>query len=279
MGAIDLSRLVAIEGFNFPLYASPGAEARARAVGERAERAIAWLTGILGPAPTPAAFVVGPGEWPGVTELPIYGLPHVDRMDDGSVGDLHWKMVMGAEPGGFWRDVYAFIWTHLDPEGQADVRGAYGDADGFSACFPDLIVVHELAHLFQGEHGPAELDGAAPDRYFPRQWVSELFANLALYGYLAEVEPSELQTLETICLGAGRVPRSETPVRALDDMYRSLEFQNGAVLYCWYQFLLIMGAKRIWQRVGRDGLRSYYQTLNRPDMSLSLIHISEPTRR
>lgn len=265
--AIEVPGLTQIDGFGFPLYAGPGANVRARFLGARARQALDWLTAVLGPEPSPVSFVIGPEQWPMIAEVPIYGLPHVNRADEGLLDDLHWKMVMGDEPGEFWGEVYDFIWPHLTEEDRASLRLVYVDESGFAARFPDLIVVHELAHVYQDFYG-----GSQPDRFgwhggFPRQWVGELFANIAMYGYLAEVEPGELPTLEAICKVADRVPTRSTPVRALDDMYRSFEYANGAVLYCWYQFLVIMGAKRIWQRVGREGLRSFYQKLSRPQMT------------
>jgi hypothetical protein len=267
MNEIDVSGLVEIEGFGFPIYTSPGDEGRARVVGERARNALDWLTVTLGPKPTPVAFIIGPAAWPRIAEVPIYGMPHANNIDEGVVDGLHWKVVVGTEPGEFWHEVFDFIRHHLDTEGQATLRKVYGDAQGFANRFPDFVVDHELAHVFAGFRAGAVLDRAASDNFFPRPWVSELFANLAMHGYLAEVEPAELPNLVAISLVAQHVPRSETPVRALDDMYRSFDYPNGAVLYSWYQFMLMAGAKRLWEATGRDGLRLFYDTLSRPEMS------------
>src|SRR5688500_15925920 len=135
---VDTSGLTVIDDFDFPVYASPGSQARAEALAARATRAVRWLTGILGPKPQPVLFVVGPADWPRVASIPHYGMPH-------AYGD---KVVVGTEPAPFWREIVDWFWPHLRPETKERVRSAYGDPPDLGSAFPDLVVVHELTHLY-----------------------------------------------------------------------------------------------------------------------------------
>jgi hypothetical protein len=54
--------------------------------------------------------------------------------------------------------------------------------------FADMLVVHELAHAFH--------DGVP--FVFPRSWLTELFANMALYAFVVANEPDRSSHLETL---------------------------------------------------------------------------------
>lgn len=73
------------------------------------------------------------------------------------------------------------------------MRSVYGDPPRLGEHFADLVVAHELTHLFH------DFDEATGQTDFPRLWVAELFPNVALHGYISEVEPQQLGTLETVC--------------------------------------------------------------------------------
>jgi hypothetical protein len=232
------------------VFVSPGSEDKADAIAARAETALRWLSDILGGEPEPTLFVVGPADWPRVASMPLYGMPHAS-------GDT---VVVGTEAAPFWQEILEWFMPHLDTETVELLRRTYGDPPDLSSVFPDLVLVHELTHLFH------EFDEGSGESDFPRLWLAELFANVGFYGYFAEVEPDELPLLEAICVAARALPASATPVRALNDMGRSFEFANGAALYCWFEFMLINCAKRIWEAGGRDALREFHRTLRDPGL-------------
>lgn len=245
------SSLTSIDSFSFPVYASVGADDRAMSVGARAASALAWLSDALGSQPTPTVFVVDSADWPRVASIPLYGMPHAS-------GD---KVVVGTDPAPFWNEIVDWFWPHLATATQQRLRDIYGDPVDLASSFPDLVVVHELSHLYH------DFDEATGESDFPRLWLAELFANLGLHGYLAEVEPEQLPVLETICSAASELPPEATPVRALDDMGRSFEFDNGAALYCWFEFVLLVGAKHIWESGGPQTFRDFHQHLRVPGLS------------
>lgn len=247
--AIRPGALVPIEGFIFPVLASSGAEDRARFLAERAARTTDFVSSVLDIAPRFTLFVVGPSDWEAVAEVPIYGMPH------------SWveKVVVGAEPAPFWADVIEAFWADLSEETRQNIKATYGDPPNL-ADFADLIVIHEIVHLYH------EFDPSTGNIGFPRLWLAELFANLGLYGYIAELEPDQLPVLETLAQAAREARADRMPVRALDDMDRSFEYENAAVIYCWYQLLLIVGAKDIWHERGRDSLKALHDRLGDPQL-------------
>src|ERR1700748_3112433 len=64
----------------------------------------------------------------------------------------------------------------------------YGTAAGRLAPFAGMLVVHELAHALH--------DGVP--FAFPRSWLMELFADMALYAFAAAREPGWRLHLETL---------------------------------------------------------------------------------
>ena len=64
----------------------------------------------------------------------------------------------------------------------------YGTGADRLAPFADMLVVHELAHAFH--------DGVP--FVFPRSWLMELFANMALYAFVVAEEPDRSLHLETL---------------------------------------------------------------------------------
>jgi hypothetical protein len=127
-------------------------------------------------APTVRLLVPSPQDWETYADVPVYGLPHT--VQEGQA------LVMGDEPADFWQGVISMIDDILAPAQRAEMEAVYGIADGQIniAPFADLIVVHELAHLFH-EQVPFA---------FPRLWLDELFANLCVHTYIAEREPEQL---------------------------------------------------------------------------------------
>ena len=117
------------------------------------------------------------------------------------------------------------------------LRAVYGDPPDLGSRFADLVIAHELTHLFH------EFDEASGDTDFPRLWLAELFANIGFYGYVAEIEPDQLPVLEAICELSAAAGSQLWPVRALNRMGDGLA--EGPLNYIWFEFLLILIAKRL----------------------------------
>ena len=198
---------------------SPGAEARAGALGARADRARDWLADRLAAPFSFDLFVLDEDEWAGHAEIPV-----------------------GSQPATLFDSVCAQFWPDLDEDSRDAMHEVYGNPPMFEA-FADLILVHELLHL------------VPRGQSLPRMWHEELFANLGAVGYLASEEPDELPVYMTFCRAGCDVPPSRVACSALGDMADSFE-HGGFANYVWYQCRLIVAAERLWNTRGVEALQA-----------------------
>jgi hypothetical protein len=213
---------------------SRGAEARAEALGARAERARDWLADQLEAPFSFDLFVLDEDEWADHTEVPEYAIPHANP-DSG-------KIVLGSRPAMLFDSVCAQFWPDFDEGSRDAMHQVYGNPLVLEA-FADLILVHELVHLVpRGES-------------LPTMWHEELFANLGAVGYLAGEEPDELPVFMTFCHAGCDVPPSRVAYSALADMARSFE-DGGFANYVWYQFRLVVAAEQLWNTRGVAALQA-----------------------
>ena len=129
-------------------------------------------------------------------------------------------------------------------EAARELGRVYGTGAGRLAPFADLLVVHELAHAWH--------DGVP--FAFPRSWLMELFANMALYAYVAAEEPGRrlhFETLPRVALEHGLLKPVARDLRYFEALYPSIE----PLTYVWYQFRFTMMAKGLVDAGGPDVLR------------------------
>jgi hypothetical protein len=240
----NLSRypdLVLIPNTQLPVYYSPGTEQRASAAAARCERAHRFLGAALETRPEVTVLVLAPEHWPRYATYPLYGMPHYP--------DDHTLAVAGLDAA-FWRSLSPPVEVLPADAGRA-IEAAYGRPDGSTdlARFFDLLVVHEMGHLFLAQAG----------RSFPRLWLLEFFCNLGLHAYVARTEPDQLAALETFpAVMAGRDdPRFRH--RSLEAFER-LYLEVGPENYGWYQCRLHAAAKRVYEAGGMDALRRLWDT-------------------
>ncbi len=167
-----------------PTFASAGLERRAAAIARIAGSSWNYLAGLLEHRPDVQVLVLSETDWAEKCEVPLFGLPNADK------GTL---VVAGTEAG--W-------WSDLAPmagdDRQGELATVYGGPEGrlHLGDFFDLIAVHEVAHLFS--------EGQV---VFPRMWLGEFFADLALHAWVAQWAPDSLDTLTTLprmaALGSG----------------------------------------------------------------------------
>ena len=213
---------------------SPGAEARAHAIGARAERARDWLAEQLDAPFDFDLYVLDEEGWADHAQVSLYAVPHADP-DTG-------KIVLGSRPATLFSSVCAQFWPDFSEESRATMHQAYGDPPALEA-FADLILVHELVHL---------VPRVQP---LPTMWHEELFANLGTIGYLASEEPDELPVFATFCHVGCDIPPTRAVCWALADMPSSFE-RGGMANYVWYQCRLVSAAERLWNSHGVEALRA-----------------------
>jgi len=249
MSASRYEGMSRIEGFPFPVWASPGAEERAEEIGARTSRALGWLTSAFGEPRDVELGIPDRSDWERVADVPVYGMPQ-------AFGN---RVTLSPDPAGFWQEAVDILWPDLSESTREALRGVYGDPPDVGARLADLIAVHELTHLYH------EYDETTGRTDFPRLWLAELFSSIGMYGYLADEEPELLPIVSTIARATREIRREHMPVIELDDMERTFEF--GAVYYVLYQFLLIEVAERIWEAAGIGGLREFRDRLRSPEMT------------
>jgi hypothetical protein len=177
--------------------------------------------------------------------MPAYGMPQA------------WsdRLVIAATPGDIWVDYLEAVEPVLETAQRRQLQSTYGEPPDLGGAFADLLVAHEVGHFFH-----AFDDSGATE--FARLWVAELFANIALYGYVSDVEPDQLRIIETICevsAAADVGPWSEHGIEAMG---------GGSVSgYVWSELLLILVARQIWGSAGGDVFHHFRETLRDPSMS------------
>lgn len=241
--------LVALDGVRVPTYVSDGAQARGRDVAERTGRVLGWLSTLFGTHPSTTLYVVGPGDWDQVAAVPLYGMPH-------AVTD---RVVTSSSPAPFWSEYTDRIEPALPAAAKSRLRAAYGDPPDLGGRFADLVIAHELTHLYH------EFDEGTGETDFPRLWLAELFANIGFYGYITENEPEQLPALETICELSALAGPEIWPVRALNRMDEGLA--AGPHNYIWFEFLLILIAGQIWDHSAADGFTRFRDRLREPTLT------------
>jgi hypothetical protein len=167
------------------------------------------------------------------------------------------KVVTSPSPARWWRDYLDALRPHPPASSLAEVASVYGDPPDFTTL-ADLIVVHELTHLFH------EIDPVTWASEFPADWVMELFANIGMHGYLAVQEPGLLTLLSTMARATRAAGPDPWPMTNLDAMGQSM--QASTINYVWYEFMLVGFAESIWNTGGADAMVAFQRTLGDPSL-------------
>jgi hypothetical protein len=216
-----------------PTFASSGLERRAAGIAAIADSSVEYLAGLLGHRPEMQVLVLSESDWPAKGRAPLFGLPNAEA------GTL---VVAGADAA-WWSDLAA-----MAGDQRAELAPVYGGSDGqlHFGDFFDLVAVHEVAHLF--------CEGTVA---FPRFWLGELFANLALHAWVAERAPDHLDTLTTLPRLGASSSGEEFEHRSRDDferLYGSIDGPN----YVWYQFRLQVIAAELFDASGEGAVRQLF---------------------
>ena len=134
------------------------------------DRAYHYVSGVLGFAPRLRLLALFLQAWRAHTDVRIYGMPRIARGE---------APVVGAQMADFFRGISRMLDGVLTPVQRAEMETVYGRHHGRRPTrhgpFADLLVVHELGHLYHEQ----VLFG------FARLWLMELFAHVRLYAYVA----------------------------------------------------------------------------------------------
>ena len=237
-------RLVTTEPF--PVRASTALPSPT-AIVQRCQRAYAFLQRTLGVTPTIELLILGHDDWQTIAAQQIFGMPFYS--DDGT-------LTVAGEVTAFWASQAALV-QHAPPPAARRCQRLFGQPDGTLNLQPffDLLVVHELGHAF---HSQAQCN-------FPRAWLSELFANLALHAYVAVEEPAAMDVLEAFPEAMVHLPATQFAYHTLEAFeWRNVDPAN----YGWYQAQFHTSARRIYDADGIAALQRLWAAFVLPDAQL-----------
>jgi len=247
---IDVTKhqgLASLPGFPFEVRTSASTREQAGRLADRCGRAYSYLDELLAFRPRCALVVLSRADWSERASNPSYDMPYYDRGNlflTGEPSDLTaWlEEVAGCAPAAAAREL-----AHV-----------YGTGAGSLAPFADLLVVHELAHAFH----------AGVPFVFPRSWLTELFADMALYAFVAAEEPDRrlhLETLPRVALEHGLLKPAARDLRYFEAFYPHIE----PLTYVWYQFRFTMMAKDLIDTAGPSVLRRLWNAFALSDKQLA----------
>lgn len=233
--------LLTLEGFSFPVYYSEGQAPRAQEMAELCDRTMIFMDSVLHFRPVMELKVLSAANWSAHTSFPVYGMPHpVDEK----------ILVLAAEDNPFWQGFIPDM-SQLPPDLAEQVRAAYATDNALSMQpFFDLLVVHELAHLYHLQQ-PVE---------FGRAWLSELFANVFLHTFIAEKEPARsaaLTVFPRMVVAHGKEAFEFTTLQQLEENYALIASQHPTN-YGWYQCKWHSAAANIYDQGGITALSNYW---------------------
>jgi hypothetical protein len=247
---IDVTKhqgLDSLPGFPFEVRTSASTREQAGLLAGRCARAYSYLAELLAFRPRCALVVLNRADWAERASNPSYVMPYYNA------GNLF----LTGEPSG----LTAFLEEATDaapPAAARELEQIYGTGADRLMPFADMLVVHELAHAFH--------DGVP--FVFPRSWLMELFADMALYAFVAAEEPDrrlDFETLPRVALEYGLLKPVARDLRYFEAFYPYIE----PLTYVWYQFRFTMMAKGVVDAAGPDVLRRLWEAFAFSDERLA----------
>ncbi len=247
---IDVTKhhgLASLPGFPFEVRTSASTREQAGRLADRCARAYSYLGDMLAFRPRCALVVLNRADWSERASNPAYVMPYYSAGNlflQGEPSDLTARLeeVTGSAP----------------PAAARELNQVYGTGADRLAPFADMLVVHELAHAFH--------DGVP--FVFPRSWLMELFADMALYAFAVAEEPDRRVHAETL-------PRVALEYRLLEPVARDLRYFEAfypyiePLTYVWYQFRFTMMAKGVVDAAGPNALRRLWDAFALSDEQLA----------
>jgi hypothetical protein len=239
--------LASLPGFPFEVRTSASTRDQAGRLAGRCARAYSYLADMLAFRPRCAVLVLNRADWSERASNPAYVMPYY------SAGNLF----LTGEPSDLtgWLEQVAGT---APPAAARELDQVYGTGADRLAPFADMLVVHELAHAFH--------DGVP--FVFPRSWLMELFANMALYAFAVAEEPDRrlhFETLPRVALEHGLLKPVARDLRYFEAFYPYIE----PLTYVWYQFRFTMMAKGLVDAAGPAVLRRLWDAFALSDEQLA----------
>lgn len=241
--------LASLSGFPFEVHTSASTREQAGRLASRCARAYSYLGEMLAFRPRCALVVLNRADWSQRASNPSYVMPYYDA------GNLF----LTGEPSDLTA-LFEEVASAAPPAAASELDQVYGTGADRLAPFTDLLVVHELAHAFH--------DGVP--FAFPRSWLMELFADMALYVFVVAEEPDrrpQFETLVRVALEHQLLKPIARDLRYFEAFYPYIE----PLTYVWYQFRFTMMAKGVVDDAGPDVLRRLWDAFAFTDERLASV--------
>jgi len=236
-------------------FYSPGREERAIEIAELVEKAVRFFHEQVGFTPLTKIYILSPQHWRGIAAPPlrdVYGFPHnLDQV----------QLAIAADDNEFWQSFLPPV-DKLPAPLAEQIKIAYRRPDSSYSMMPffDLLALHELGHSYTAQAGLK----------MHRNWMGELFVNIMLHTYVAEMKPELLPALEAfpnMVVGNGTDDFQYTSLNDFERLYSTMGM--GPKNYGWYQCRFHSAAKEIYNKGGKDVLKKLWEALKKHQGKLS----------
>lgn len=244
--AQEFDKLTELKNNSFKVYFSPGHKKRTAVIAQRVEKATTYNQQLLGIKPVFVVLVLSQSDWSTYTNFPVYGMPHYNPENK--------RLIVAAEDNAYWKSFIPPL-DQLPPNLREAISTTYKSEDGSISMQPffDLLALHELGHVFQGQGGLT----------MQRKWMGELFCNIMLHTYIAENEPESLHALKlfpSMVVGGGTKEFTFTSLIDIENHYEEIGMRH-AKNYGWFQCRWHIAAGNIYDAGGKQVLRKVWDAL------------------
>lgn len=220
-----------LKGFRTKTYYSDGSNEQAKEMAKRCDNVVSFYKNLIDFEPAVTLLVLSKEDWSKYTNFPVYGMPHYDDNN---------TLIVASEDNDFWKSFIPPV-DKLPRELAQQITKTYSGKDGDLTMrgFFDLLAIHELGHAFHIQNGLT----------MQRKWMGELFANIFLHTYIAEIEPELLPALTVFPrMVVSSTDKKELQFTSLNDLESNYDkigqqFPNN---YGWYQCRWHMAAANIY---------------------------------
>ena len=235
-----------LKGFRTKTYYSDGSNEQANEMAKRCDNVVSFYKNLIDFEPAVTLLVLSKEDWSKYTNFPVYGMPHYDDNN---------TLIVASEDNDFWKSFIPPV-DKLPRELAQQITKTYSGKDGDLTMrgFFDLLAIHELGHAFHIQNGLT----------MQRKWMGELFANIFLHTYIAEIEPELLPALTVFPrMVVSSTDKKELQFTSLNDLESNYDkigqqFPNN---YGWYQCRWHMAAANIYDTGKITAFKNLWFTL------------------
>jgi hypothetical protein len=243
-----------LEGHKTKTYYSNGSKEQAEIMATRCDNVITFYNPLINFEPTVTLLVLSPEDWSKYTDFPVYGMPHYNDSQ---------TLIVASDDNAFWKSFIPPL-DQLPSELAEQITNAYLDTNNSLSMrgFFDLLAIHELGHAYHIQGGLR----------MQRKWMGELFSNIFLHTYIAEMEPELLPALtvfpQMVVTSTNKEELKYTTLVELESNYDILG-QQFPQNYGWYQCRWHIAAGNIYDAGGIIAFQNLWKTLKDQQESLN----------